>query len=303
MDRIWGYLGALTVALLFGVWFTLDKILLGYLHPFALAALTNLIASAFLFFIYLSPLYPKILKILHRDAPVENYIDKKEYGILFLTAILGSVIAPSLALNGLNQITAVNAALLANAEILFIIIIGIFILKEKVKRKDIVGFACLLTGTLFLSTNNFQNLSLDPNLYGNLLVILAAFFWSVDTSLSKFLSNKKDIVYITALKCGLGGSILLTLCIILGINFTLPLNQLPLLLFIGMVCISFSLVLIYFAIREIGSTRTGSIFAFSSLFGAIIAFFVLNEPFTVYQLLFGLLMLLGVLILYKNEEG
>lgn len=293
----------MTVALLFGMWFTLDKTLLNYLHPFALAALTYLIASLFLFIISISPLYPKLLQILHGNTRVEAYVTRKEYGILFLTAIFGSVIAPSLYLNGLNQITAVNAALLANAEILFIIIIGIFFLKEKVKGKDFLGFTCLLIGTIFLSTNNFQNLSLNPNLYGNFLVIASAFFWSLDTSLSKFLSNKRDITYITALKCAIGGSILLVLSLSLGLNLTLPLNQLPLLLFIGMVCLSFSLVLIYFAIREIGSTRTGSIFALSSLFGAIIAFFILNEPLTLYQLFFGLLMLLGVLILYKNEEN
>ena len=300
MDRIWGYLGALAVALLFGVWFTLDKTLLTYLHPFALAAMTYLIASAFLFIIRISPLYPGVLKILHGDTPVETNISRKEYGILVLIALFGSVIAPSLNLTGLNQITAVNAALLANTEVLFVIIIGIFFLREIIKGKDILGFICLLIGTIFLSTNNFQNITLTPNLYGNILVVLAAFFWSLDASLSKFLSNKRDIVYITALECAMGGSVLLVLSLSLGLKFSLPLNQIPILLFIGMVCLSFSLVLSYFAIREIGSTRTGSIYALSSLFGAFIAFLVLKEPFTIYQLFFGILMLIGVLILYKN---
>lgn len=302
VDRIWGYLGALAVAVLFGLWFTLDKILLNYLHPFALAALIYLLASLTLFIISISPLHPKLLQILHGDTKVETRITRKDYFILFLTAIFGSVIAPSLYLNGLNQITAVNAALLANSEILFIIIIGIFLLKETVNRKDILAFACVLSGTIFLSVNNFQGLSFDTNFYGNLLVIAAAFFWSLDTSISKFLSNKRDITYITALKSAIGASILFLISIVLGLNFTLPLNQLPLLLFIGVFCLSFSLVLIYFAIREIGSTRTGSIYALSSLFGAIIAFIVLEEPFTIYQCFFGLLMLLGVYILYKNQD-
>lgn len=82
-------------------------------------------------------------------------------------------------------------------------------------------------------------------------------------------------------------------------NLKMPLEAFTMLLFISIFCVSFSLVLIYFAIREIGSTRTGSILALSSLFGAIIAFIVLEEPLTVIQLLFGFLMLMGVLILYK----
>lgn len=302
MNRSWGYLSALMVAILFGVWFSLDKILLGYLHPFALAALTYLIASVFLFFVNFSPLKNRILNTINQKSKVENFISKKEYLILFLTAIFGSVIAPALYLSGLSRITAVNAALLTNVEILFIIIIGIFFLKEKVYKKDILGFALLLIGAIFLSTNDLRDLSFNQSLFGSLLVISASFFWSLDTSLSKFLSHKRDIIFITALKSGIGGSILLVLSLTLGLNFTLPLFRLPLLLFIGIVAVSFSLVLIYYSLRVIGSTRTGSIFALSSLFGAITAYFALGEPLTVLRILFGILMLVGVLILYKKEK-
>ena len=302
MNRSYGYLSALTVALLFGLWFSLDKTLLGYLHPFALAALTYLIASIFLFFINFSPLKNKILDIINKNGQIEDFISRKEYLILFLTAIFGSVTAPALYLSGLSRITAVNAALLANVEILFIIVIGIFFLKEKVHRKDLLGFAFLLIGAVFLSTNNLKNISFGQSLFGSLLVISSAFFWSLDTSLSKFLSHKRNLIFITALKTAIGGSILLILSLVLGLNFTLPLFRVPLLLFIGLVCLSFSLVLIYYSIRIIGSTRTGSIFALSSLFGAVTAFFALGEPLTFLQLFFGGLMLIGVLILYKGEE-
>ncbi|MGC9517552.1 MAG: DMT family transporter [Methanomicrobiales archaeon] len=301
MKRFWGYLSALMVSLLFGVWFSLDKTLLNYLHPLALAALTYFIAAIFLFFIRFSPLNKIILNFINWEADVEKYIKRKDYFILFLTAIFGTVLAPAIYLIGLNQITAVNAALLANVEILFIIIIGVFFLKEKVNLKDIFGFSFILVGAIFLSTNNLQNFSLDPSLYGNLMVIAATFFWSLDTSLSKFLSKKENIIFVTALKCAIGGLILLIIAISLGLNFSLPLRIIPLLLFISMVCVSFSLVLIYFAIREIGSTRTGSIFAFSSLFGAVTAYFVLGEPLGLTQLLLGVLMLSGVIILYKND--
>lgn len=302
MDRIWGYWAALSVALLFGMWFTLDKILLGSLHPFALAALTYLIASITLLTITASPLHSKVLGILHRSNDVEKFINRREYGILFLTAIFGAVLAPGLSLYGLSQITAVNAALLSNSEMLFIIIIGIFFLKENVTRYDLVAFLFIILGTISLSTNNFQNLSLNPNLYGNLLVVGAAIFWSLDTSLSKFLSKKRDIVFITGVKCAIGAIILLLISFLLGLDFNLPLEQIPLLLLVSMGCLSFSLVLIYFAIREIGSTRTGSIYALSSLFGAIIAFLVLKETFSLYQIFFGILMFIGVFILYKNQE-
>ena len=302
MNRSWGYLSALTVALLFGIWFSLDKTLLGYLHPFALAALTYLIASVFLFFVNFSPLKNRILDVINRDDQLENFMSRKDYGLIFITAVFGSLTAPALYLSGLSRITAVNAALLTNVEILFIIVIGIFFLKEEVHKKDILGFAFLLLGAIFLSTNNLQNITFNQSLFGSLLVVSASFFWSLDTSLSKFLSRKQNIIFVTALKSGIGGSILLVLSLILGLNFTLPLFRLPLLLFIGIVAVSFSLVLIYYSLRNIGSTRTGSIFALSSLFGAVTAFIVLNEPLTPLQLSFGVLMLVGVFVLYKSGK-
>lgn len=302
MNRAWGYLSALTVALLFGVWFSLDKTLLMYLHPFALAALTYLLASGFLFLINFSPLKEKILNVINRKSEVEDFITKKEYFILFLTAVFGAFIAPALYLSGLFRITAVNAALLANAEIIFIIILGVLFLKEYIGKKDILGFFFLLIGAIFLSTNNLQNLSFNQNLFGSLLVVSASFFWSMDTILSKYLSHKRNIIFVTAIKTAIGGLILLLISLIMGLNFYLPLDKLPLLLFIGFVCLSFSLPLIYFAIRIIGSTRTGSIFSLSSLFGALTAFLVLGEPLTVVQLSFGILMISGVYILYMGEK-
>ena len=300
MNRFWGYLSAVMVALLFGIWFSLDKILLGYLHPLALAALIYLLASAFLFLIRVSPLHHSLLEIVHRESKVQIHISRRNYLTLFLTAIFGTVIAPVLYLTGLNQITAVNAALLTNVEILFIILLGIFFLKERVKAKDLIGFTFLLIGAIFLSTNNLQDLTFDQSLVGSLLVVSACFFWSMDTTLTKFLSNKRDIFLLTSLKCGIGGLILFLISIFLGLNFTLPLNMVPVLLFIGLGCMSFSIVLTYIAIREIGSTRTGSIFSTSSLFGAVVAFIILGESLEATQLFFGILMFLGILILYKN---
>ena len=242
------------------------------------------------------------MSILDGDADAETFISRKDYGILVITAIAGSVIAPIIYLNGLNLITAVNASLLMNVETLFIIILGILFLKERFHKRDIFGFLFLIVGTVFLATNgNIGNFLMGNNI-GNLLVIIAALFYGIDTILSKFLSNKRDLIMVSAIKCSIGGSILLLLSIIFGMKFSVPLNHIPYILFIGLVSIGFSFVLVYFAIRRIGSTRTGSIFSLSSLFGAIFAFIILSEPFTISQLLFGLLMLVGVFILYKNGE-
>ncbi len=301
MQRFWGYLSVIIATMLFGLWNTFSKILLGYLNPLTLSALVYSIAGVFLFIVYFSPLNKKIILKLDQNLESESFITRKEYGILLITAILGAFLAPYIYLNGLNQITAVNASLLMNVEILFVVIIGIFFLKERFVKQDILGFLFIITGTVFLATNG-QITNFSPGqVIGTLLIISAAFLWSIDTSLSKFISKKRELLFVSAIKCSIGGFSLLTLALIFHESFALPLKELPYLLFIGLIIVGFSFVLVYFAIKKIGSTRTGSLFSLASLFGAIFAYVILGESFTITQLFFGLLMLLGVYVFYKNE--
>jgi drug/metabolite transporter (DMT)-like permease len=300
-NRKWGYVSVLAATVLYGIWNTFSKILLQDLDPLALSALVYCIAGIFLFSVRYSGINNRLMGMLDSKFEAETFMTRKDYLILLITATAGSVIAPFIYLSGLNEITAVNASLLMNAEVFFIIIIGIFFLNERFQKKEVVGLILLLIGTIFLAINGeIRNFSVTQS-FGTLLVIIAAFFWSIDTTLSKFLSNKRDLLGLSALKCSIGGLVLLTISLLLGLNLTVPINHLPYLLFIGLVSIGFSFVMIYYAIRKIGSTRTGSIFPFSSLFGAIFAFLILNEPFTFQQLLFGLLMILGVYIIYKYQ--
>jgi len=301
-DVKWGYISVFAATVLFGIWNTFSKILLQDLDPIALSALVYCIAGVFLFSVRFSGFNQKLMGMLDSNSEAETFMSRKDYAILITTATAGSVIAPIIYLNGLKDITAVNASLLMNAEVLFIIVIGILILKESFQKREGVGLILLLMGTIFLATNgDINNFSITQS-FGTLLVIIAAFFWSIDTTLSKFLSNKRDLLWVSAVKCSIGGLILLILSLLFGLNLTVPLNHLSYLLFIGLVSIGFSFVMIYYAIRKIGSTRTGSIFPLSSLFGAIFAFLILNEPFTFLQLLFGILMLLGVFIIYKYQK-
>ena len=304
MKRIWGYLSIITATLFFGISATFDKIMLQEMDPLAIAALTYTIAGIFLFSIRQSPLKEKVLNILNKKNNSENYINRRDYIILIITAICSSVIAPILYLNGLNQTTAVNASLLINIEVLFIISMSLILFKEVLRKKDILGMILLVIGAIYLATKGeIVDILFKESFVGSLLIIAASFFWSIDTVLSKYLSNKRDLIWIAGLKSSIGGIILLVVTLFLGISLLVPWNMLPFLLFVAIFSIGSAFILIYFAIREIGATKVGAIFPLSSLFGAIFAFMILGEPLTLMELSFGLLMLIGVFILYWNPKS
>ena len=286
-------------AVLFGASSALNKITLENVNPTVIAGMIYFVAGCLLFIVHLTPLCKKILTKL--DSPdTEAKITKKDYRTLAFVILCGSIIAPLLLLNGLNQTTAINSSLLLNAEALFTVAIAFVFLNERCLRNEYVGILLLLIGVVFVTTNGaFQNLTLTENLLGNLLVLGACFFWGMDNNLSKFLSQKRDIIMVTGLKCFIGGSALLAISFLLGFSFSIPLTSIPHVLFVGAFSIAFSILFFLFALRKIGSMRTGVIFSLSSLFGAVLAFVVLREAFTVVQLIAGLIMILGIYVLYR----
>jgi len=300
MTHHWGYMGAISSALLFGIGATLNKIVLADVHPTIVAGLIYLFAGLALSIVRFSPLRNRVMAVLETPTKTETKISRKDFGILALVVLSGSTIAPLLFLNGLNQTTAMNTSLLQNTESLFTMLIAFLFLKEKACRKDWVGILFLFVGVLFLATNGeFYRVTLT-SFFGNVLIVTACLFWGIDNNLSRFLSKKKDLILITVMKCLAGGTFLLLLSLALGLKFQIPLFAFPYLISAGAFSIGFSILFFLLGLREIGAMKTSVIFSTSSLFGAAFAFIMLRENFSFIQLLAGLVMLLGVYILYKR---
>ena len=302
MTHHWGYVSAAASALLFGTSSVLNKIALKDVHPTVIAGMIYLIGGVILFGIHFSPLSKKILA-LFESPEIEPKITIGDFRILAFVVLCGSIVAPLLLLNGLNQTTAVNTSLLLNAESLFTAMIAFVFLSERGNKKEYLGIIMLLIGVVFVTTNGeFQRLTLTENIAGNLLIVGACFFWGIDNNLSRFLSKKRDIILITGLKCFIGGLALLAIAFVIGVPFSIPLISIPYLLSVGAFSIAFSILLFLFALRKIGSMRTGVIYSMSSLFGAILAFLILREPFSFIQLSAGAIMLLGVYVLILHGK-
>jgi drug/metabolite transporter (DMT)-like permease len=301
MTHHWGYVGAIASAVLFGVSSTLNKIALENVNPLIIAGMIYFIGGILLFGIHLSPLHKRLLSLFETPIETETTISRKDYRTLAFVILSGSVIAPFMLLEGLNETTAINTSLLLNTESLFTILIAFAFLKERGLRKDYFAILLLFFGVVFITTNGeFQRLTLSSKFVGNLLIVGACLFWGIDNNLSKFLSKKRDIVMITGLKCFIGGSILLAMSLLLGISPYVPLAAIPYILSVGALSVALSVLLFLFSLREIGSMKTGVIFATSSLFGTIFAFIILREALTLLQAIAGCVMLVSVYVLYKK---
>ncbi len=267
-----------------------------------MAGLIYLFAGVYLAVVRFSPLRHRVMKLIKTPTKTESKFCRRDIAILGLVVISGSVIAAFLFLNGLNQTTAIDASFLQNAEILFTILIAFVFLKERVSKNEWIGIAILVVGAVILATNaQFASISLQTAVLGNLLILGACLFWGVDNNLSKFLCVKEDLILVTALKCLIGGASLLLLAFVLGLSFYVPLSAFPYLVSVGAFSIGFSILFFMVGLKEIGAIRTGTIYSTSALFGAFFALIILREPITIVQAIAGLVMIMGIYVLYKKN--
>jgi len=302
MTHHWGYVGTIASALLFGLGTTLNKLALTEVNPTVVAGLIYIFAGLFLAAIRFSPLRRKVMKLIKTPTKSEKKFCRRDIAVLSLVVLCGSVLAPFLFLNGLNQTTAINASFLSNTEVLFTVLFALVFLKEYCNKKEWSGIIILIFGAVFLATNaQFNNLSLTEAVFGNILILAACLFWGIDNNLSKFLCIKEDLILVIGLKCIIGGSSLLGVAYTFGSSFNVPLSAFPYLVSVGAFSIGFSILFFMVSLKEIGSIRTGSIYSTSALFGVTFALIILKEPVTIIQALAGLIMVLGVYVLYKNN--
>ena len=298
MSHHWGYVAILCAALLFGISITANKILLESISPLIIASITYIVAGTFLGAISFLPQKTKLTSFLKLPGNTRSKPTWKDGVLLLSIALFGGVLAPSLNLIGLNQTTAVSAALLGNTETLFTIAIAFFFLGERGRPRDYAAMGLLIMGAVILTTNlNFQQIGSQGTLIGNVLVVLAAFFWGIDNNLSRPLTVRGSLLHVGSLKSIIGGGLLFAIASLYDFHFIPSTFAISWLLILGVFSVGLSLLLFLFALQQIGAMRTGVIFSTGSLFGAVFAFFVLHEPISLVQVLAGCLMLFAIYVL------
>ena len=80
MTHHWGYLGAITSAVLFGMSSTFNKLALANVSPLVVAGMIYFIGGVVLFVLRLSPLNERILKLLETPTQTEDKITRGDYG-------------------------------------------------------------------------------------------------------------------------------------------------------------------------------------------------------------------------------
>ncbi|PJE67484.1 hypothetical protein COU95_02165 [Candidatus Shapirobacteria bacterium CG10_big_fil_rev_8_21_14_0_10_40_9] len=271
--RLTAYLLLILTSIIWGIAGPVIKHTLQFIPPFTFLFWRFLLASLIFlpFFIWFARKEKETLKTLLPIVPI---------------GFLGIPFCLSFVFLGFERTSALDGTILSALAPIFIVLAGVFFLKEKVTRIEAAGLAIAIAGSVVIVSQPLLEggAFAQRNLTGNLLIIISDLIWTVYVILSKVEFKKHSPFIITAVSFFTGLVAIFPLALfekgpqIFNFQFSIfNLNALWGVLYM----VIFSSVLAYFAfesgLRLIEASET-TLFAYlQPIFAAPVAVFWLGE--------------------------
>ncbi len=282
---------ALIAALLFGINAPLSKILLLSISPMLLASLLYLGAGLGMLILYL----------FKQKKDKEASLNKND-SIWVILMIILDIIAPFFLLYGLKIISAANASLLFNFEMVATSIVALLIFKEAIGKRIWIAISLITVSSILLTFNFNIKFELDFSL-GAILVLLACITWGFENNITRNISHKNpyQIVILKGFGSGIGALLvfLITKTNTINVNIILILYA----LLLGFISYGLSIFFYIKAQRFLGASRTSSLYAAAPFLGVIISFILFNESLTISFVIALVIMIIGVYLIANEKHA
>jgi len=287
---------AILSAVLFGASTPLAKLLLGEIHPIALAGLlyTGVFLGLGAYTLVTRGLTGARRAIPHsKDAALV----KKDLPWLAGAILAGGISAPVCLMSGLSRISGFAASLLLNFEGIATALIAVWFFKENAGKRVWLALAFMTAAGVFLAWSPEQG---RPDLTGPILVLLAMIGWGLDNNLTRQISDK-DPFQIATIKGLVSGTVLLSIAFLTGKGVGIG-GAMVYGLVVGAVCYGLSLVLFIRALKGLGAFRTGAFFSLGPFVGSLASLVLLKDALRWPMVSAGLLMIVAVALILGEKH-
>ncbi|MBT8245987.1 MAG: DMT family transporter [Winogradskyella sp.] len=177
-SRIKAIIALFIVQLLYGINYTFAKTVMNenYIKPLGFVLLRIICATAL--FWLMSLFLPK------------EKIEKKDFKTIFFAAVFGVFINMIFFLKGLEYTTPIHASTIMTIVPIVILVLSVFILKERITQLKTLGIVIGFIGALVLTLYGQSARVADNIPLGNLMIFLNAVSYSIYVILVKKLTNK-----------------------------------------------------------------------------------------------------------------
>ncbi len=177
LKNIREHIALLAVSIIYGLNFIIAKeVMPEYIQPFGFILLRVVTASVFFF--------------AFAAFVVQEKIQKEDWFRLFLCGLTGVALNQLFFFKGLNLTTPINASLIMITTPISVLLLAYFIIREKITWQKSIGVLLGASGALLIifGKKDFQ-VQMD-NLWGDLFVLMNAFFYAVYLVIVKPLMSK-----------------------------------------------------------------------------------------------------------------
>ncbi|KAA0580356.1 DMT family transporter [Azospirillum sp. B21] len=274
---------AILAAVLFGVSTPMAKLLVHDLSPWMLAGLLYLGSGTGLGLVRL------VRGLVVSAERGERSIRGTEWFWLLGAVLAGGIAAPVLLMSGLAATPASSASLLLNLEGVFTALLAWFVFHEGFDRRLVAGMVAIVAGAVVLSWGGPVEIAGG---WGAAAVAAACLMWAVDNNLTRKVSLA-DPMDIATIKGLVAGGVNVGIALALGDGMPAAPTMIAAML-VGLLGYGVSLVLFVFALRYIGTARTGAYFSTAPFVGGIASLAMFGEPLTAGLVIAAILMGIGV---------
>lgn len=226
----------------------------------------------------------------------------RELVYLILIGIIGGSIPFYLYFTGLTQMPAANAAIIHKSLVIWVALMAIPLLKEKMSPLQIFGVILLFGANLLVG--GFHGFTF---LEGEFLVLIATIFWAIENILAKKILPTVDPDIVTAARMGFGSIILLVAASItapaaLVKSLSLTSTQ-WFFMIITMATLLGYVMTWYRALKYAPATTVTSVLVASTLVTNILSAIFITHTWTVLMGIQGVLMIVGIaLFLFSTKK-
>lgn len=265
--------------------FPISKYGLKIIEPFAFGFYRFIISSLVLL---------AINRFLNHSIPIE----KRDYWKIWGLGILIIPLNQLAYLYGQSMTSSGHGAILFATTPIWIFLIALFILKEKLIIRRAIGIVIAVIGVVLLMTGGAVNLGTEY-LFGDLLILLAVLTWAFYTIFGKELVRKYGAIRITAYALSSGTVLYLPF----GAYFASKLDYAAvtmggwlavLYMAIGTSVIAYGLW--YWALKYMDASRMAVFHNIQPVVATIVAYIWLGEPLGIEFIVGGLTVLGGVIL-------
>ncbi len=166
-----GYFLVFATAIISGFAIFINKFGVNVINPYIFTWLKNLIVVLLL----------TGLLLALKDWRILGNLTKKQWFLLISIGLIGGSIPFLLFFKGLSLTSASQGSFLHKTMFIYVAVLAVLFLKEKIDKRFLFGGALLILGSFFL----IKELSFSIN-QGDLFIFLAAFFWAAESIISKY---------------------------------------------------------------------------------------------------------------------